>query len=111
MQGGIKALAQGIDLSDTETLQRVLQESLSRSYPFDQGSIFNRFGLVTFGRVNGALQIVGNRKKLAGKICKVLLKVILGGWWRALAGILRIGKSTQQAVAQGGILGDERCGI
>src|ERR1700730_19222982 len=110
MQGGIKALAQGIDLSDTETLQRVLQESLSLSYPFDQGSIFNRFGLVTFGRVNGALQIVGNRKKLAGKICNGILSSILGRALRALAGILRIGKRSQQAGAPGSSLGDERCG-
>ena len=68
MQGRVKAFAERIDLADTEPLERLLQYSMGRPYSLDQSSVFNRFGLVTFGSGNGALQIVGYRQNFACKI-------------------------------------------
>ena len=109
MQRRIEALAERLDLSNSELRQGMLEEAFSRADPFDERRILDRFG--TLGGSERAFEIVGDHQNLARKVRDCVLPRFLGRAFRSAPRILRIRKRAQQAVAQRFVLSCKGCGI
>jgi hypothetical protein len=85
----IERRTEHLDLSNTETLERTHQRALSAD-TFEQHRILDRLWRMTLAGGDGALQIVGDREKLAREICNGILAHILHRSLGAAPGVLGI---------------------
>ena len=99
VEGWIERRTERLDLSNTETLERMHQRALGSADTLEQRRILDPLRRTTLGGGDGALQIVGDREKLAREICNGILARILHRPLGAAPHVLGIRQRPQYAIA------------